>query len=105
MCLAVYGRESLDELEAMVIPRFSEIVNKNVVSPRWVNHPFLPEHFATKVYIVPVKDSRTLTLTFPTGDLDQFYKAGVSFSTAHYSNTIFRFVLIATLFLCSRKHI
>lgn len=78
MCLAVYGRETLDELEAMVIPRFSEIVNKNVVSPRWTNHPFLPEHYATKVSIVPVKDSRTLTLTFPTGDLDQFYKAGVS---------------------------
>lgn len=78
MCLAVYGRESLDELEAMVISRFAEIVNKNVVSPRWTNHPFLPEHYATKVSIVPVKDSRTLTLTFPTGDLDQFYKAGVS---------------------------
>lgn len=78
MCLAVYGRESLDELEAMVIPRFSEIVNKDVVSPRWTNHPFLPEHYATKVSIVPVKDSRTLTLTFPTGDMDQYYKAGVS---------------------------
>lgn len=77
MCLAVYGRESLDELEAMVIPRFSEIVNKNVVSPRWSNHPFLPEHYASKVSIVPVKDSRTLTITFPTGDLDQYYKAGV----------------------------
>lgn len=80
MCLAVYGRETLDELETMVIPRFSEIVNKNVVSPRWTNHPFLPEHYATKVSIVPVKDSRTLTITFPTGDLDQFYKAGVSSS-------------------------
>lgn len=80
MCLAVYGRETLDELEAMVIPRFSEIVNKNVVSTRWSDHPFLPEHYATKVSIVPVKDSRTLTLTFPTGDLDQFYKAGVSHS-------------------------
>lgn len=78
MCLSVYGREPLDELEAMVIPRFSAIVNKNVESPRWPNHPFLPEHYATKLSIVPVKDSRSLTITFPTGDLDQYYKAGVS---------------------------
>lgn len=78
MCLSVYGKESLDELEAMVIPQFSEIVNKNVKSPIWNDHPFLPEHHATKVHIVPIKDSRTLTITFPTGDLDRFYKAAVS---------------------------
>lgn len=78
MCLSVYGKESLDELEAMVIPRFSEIVNKNVASPRWTEHPLLPEHYGTKVHIVPIKDSRTLTITFPTGDLDQYYKAAVS---------------------------
>lgn len=78
MCLSVYGREPLDELEAMVIPRFSTIVNKNVESPKWPNHPFLPEHYASKLSIVPVKDSRSLTISFPTGDLDQFYKAGVS---------------------------
>lgn len=77
MCLSVYGKETLDELEAMIISRFSEIVNKNVESPRWEEHPFLPEHYAAKVYIVPIKDSRTLTITFPTGDLDKYYKAGV----------------------------
>lgn len=81
MCLSVYGREQLNELEAMVIPRFTTIVNKNVKSPKWPNHPFLPEHYASKVYIVPVKDSRSLTITFPTGDLDQYYKAGVSTSS------------------------
>lgn len=78
MCLSVYGKESLDELEAMIIPRFSEIVNKNVESPKWTEHPFLPEYYGTKILVVPVKDSRTLTLTFPTDDLDQYYKASVS---------------------------
>lgn len=77
MCLAVYGKESLEELESMVISRFSEIINKNVESPKWSQHPFLPEHYSTKILIVPIKDSRTLTLTFPTDDLDQFYKASV----------------------------
>lgn len=84
MCLAVYGKEKLDELEEMVIPRFAEIANKNVTSPRWTDHPFLPEHYANKVSIVPVKDSRSLTLTFPTGDVDQFYKAGVNL--LHYTD-------------------
>lgn len=78
MCLCVYGKESLDDLEEMVVSKFSEIVNKNVVAPRWTNHPFLPEHYATKIYIIPVKDSRTLQITFPIGDLDQYYKSGVS---------------------------
>lgn len=80
MCLSVYGREPLDELEAMVIPRFSEIVNKSVETPRWTDHPFLPDHYKSRVSIVPVKDSRSLSIMFPTGDLDQFYKAGVSAS-------------------------
>lgn len=77
MCLAVYGKENLDDLEQMVVPRFSEIVNKNVTAPRWTDHPFLPEHYATKVSILPVKDSRSLALTFLIGDLDKYYKAGV----------------------------
>lgn len=88
MCLAVYGKEKLDELEEMVIPRFAEIANKNITSPRWTDHPFLPEHYATKVSIVPVKDSRSLTLTFLTGDLDQFYKAGVGIISAHQRGSI-----------------
>lgn len=87
MCLAVYGKEKLDELEAMVVPRFSEIANKNVTAPRWTDHhPFLPEHFATKVSILPVKDSRSLTLSFLMGDLDKDYKAGVNYSIDDTTN-------------------
>lgn len=78
MCLSVYGKENLDELEAMIVSRFSEIINKDVESPKWPHHPFLPEHHGTKILIVPIKDSRTLTLTFPTDDLDEYYKASVS---------------------------
>lgn len=78
MYLAVCGKETLDELERIVVDKFSKIVNKNVVAPRWPNHPVLPEHYGTKVYVVPIKNSRTLTITFPTGDLEKFYKSGVS---------------------------
>lgn len=78
MCLSVYGKEKLDELEQMVVPRFSEVVNKNVTAPRWTDPPYLPEHNATKVSILPVKDSRSLTLSFLMDDLDKYYRAGVN---------------------------
>lgn len=78
MSLAVYGKETLDELEAMVVPMFSGIVNKNVEAPRWNDAPFLAEHQASKTSIVPVKDSRSLTISFPTGDLEKHYKSSVS---------------------------
>lgn len=76
MCLAVYGKESLDELEEMVISKFSGIVDKQVTSPRWPDKPYLEEHYQTKIHIVPVKDSRTLTISFGTGDLEKYYKSG-----------------------------
>lgn len=78
MSLAVYGKESLDELETMVVSKFSGIVNKNVEAPRWNDAPFLADQQASKVSIVPVKDSRSLTISFPTGDLEKHYKSSVN---------------------------
>lgn len=78
MSLAVYGKETLDELETMVVSKFSGIVNKNVEAPRWNDAPFLTDQQASKVSIVPVKDSRSLTISFPTGDLEKHYKSSVS---------------------------
>ena len=83
MCLAVYGKESLDDLENMIVTKFSPIVNKEVISPRWTDRPFLPDQNQTKVHVVPVKDSRTLTISFQTGDLDQHYKSGVWLLYSH----------------------
>lgn len=76
MCLAVYGRETLDELEALVLEKFEGIVDKAVEVPVWPAHPFLAEHRGTRLSVVPVKDTRGLTIAFPTGDLEQFYKSG-----------------------------
>lgn len=78
MCLAVYGKESLDALETMVLDKFSAIVNKDVEYPTWTDHPFEADHHRTKVSIVPIKDSRSLTISFPTGDLEKYYKSGVN---------------------------
>ncbi|XP_017059647.1 insulin-degrading enzyme isoform X2 [Drosophila ficusphila] len=76
MCLAVIGKESLDELEGMVLEKFSEIENKNVEVPDWPRHPYADERYGQKVKIVPIKDIRSLTISFTTDDLTQFYKSG-----------------------------
>lgn len=84
MHLAVFGKESLDELEEMVINKFSKIINKDIVAPRWNESPYMTDQHASKTYVVPIKDTRSLTITFPTPDLDQFYKSGVN-SFNHYN--------------------
>ncbi|KAH8371843.1 hypothetical protein KR093_009062, partial [Drosophila rubida] len=76
MCLAVIGKESLDKLEDMVIEKFSEIENKYVKVPEWPRDPFAEDQYGQKVKIVPIKDVRSLTVSFTTDDLTQFYKSG-----------------------------
>ncbi|BFF98691.1 insulin-degrading enzyme [Drosophila madeirensis] len=76
MCLAVIGKESLNELESMVMEKFSEIENKNVDVPEWPRHPYGEDRYGQKVKIVPFKDVRSLTMSFTTDDLTKFYKSG-----------------------------
>jgi len=73
-----FPTESLDELEGMVLEKFSEIENKNVAVPDWPRHPYAEDRYGQKVKIVPIKDIRSLTISFTTDDLTQFYKSGVS---------------------------
>ncbi|XP_075160301.1 insulin degrading metalloproteinase [Haematobia irritans] len=74
MSLAVIGKDSLDELEKMVLQKFSEIENKNVQVPRWPREPYDDNQYGQKVLIVPVKDLRSVTISFTTDDLTEFYK-------------------------------
>jgi secreted Zn-dependent insulinase-like peptidase len=65
MKLVVLGSESLDELQAMVEPRFAPVVNNQVV----VNAPaaplFAPGQLPMQLSIVPLQNSRSLSLNFP----------------------------------------
>lgn len=81
MCLAVFGQEPLDELERMVLDKFEGIVNKAVAMPVWPQHPWRPEDRGIRVSVVPVKDTRMLMISFPTGDLDVYYKSAVSWTS------------------------
>ncbi|KAJ9600258.1 hypothetical protein L9F63_009434, partial [Diploptera punctata] len=78
MALAVLGKESLNQLEELVVELFSDVKNKNVTAPKWTEHPFGPEQLQMKGFIVPVKDLRNLNITFPIPDLHEYYKSGLS---------------------------
>ncbi|KAH0808873.1 hypothetical protein GEV33_013918 [Tenebrio molitor] len=83
MCLAVLGKESLDELEEMVVKLFSAVKDKSVESPKWEEHPFKEEHFKTCVYMYPIKDVRNLNIVFPCPDLQEYYKSSPSHYISH----------------------
>ncbi|XP_015116960.1 insulin-degrading enzyme isoform X2 [Diachasma alloeum] len=80
MALSVLGKESLDDLERMVVKMFVEVENKGVDAPEWPDHPFNEDHYEHKWYIVPVKDVRTLNMIFPLPELRDHYKS----APAHY---------------------
>lgn len=79
MNLVVVGRNSLDELETMVKNYFTVgIDNKTVEIPSWSDQVYTSDQMMTKTYIVPLRDVRTMTLTFQTPDLLPYYKSSVS---------------------------
>lgn len=78
MNLAIFGKESLDELEEMTLKYFSDIENKNVEVPKWSEKIYLDDQKAVKLTIVPVKDTRNLTISFQIPDLDEHFRSGVS---------------------------
>ncbi|GAB6025052.1 hypothetical protein CHUAL_010157 [Chamberlinius hualienensis] len=80
MGLAILGKESLDELQEMVTETFVGAVNKNVSIREWNQHPYGPEQLKKIVYVVPIKDIRKLSLTFPIPYLHPYYKT----SPGHY---------------------
>jgi insulysin len=73
MTLTVIGKESLDELEALVVPKFADVVNRSRYLapitvplfnagdlPRWVN-------------IQPVQNRRSLSINFPVPDAEKYW--------------------------------
>ncbi|VEN56875.1 unnamed protein product [Callosobruchus maculatus] len=83
MSLAVLGKESLDELEEMVVQLFSSIEDKNVEVPIVTEHPYTEDQFRTVVYISPVKDVRNLNIVFPSADLTHEYKSAPTHYISH----------------------
>ncbi|BFZ09211.1 hypothetical protein BsWGS_12249 [Bradybaena similaris] len=83
MGLCVLGKESLDELQDMVIPLFEKDINKNVEIPRWDDSPYTDEHLQCVVHAVPVKDIREMSVMWPTPDVSDYYKANPGHYLGH----------------------
>ena len=67
MALTVVGKDDLDQLEAMVVDKFSLVVNKDVSVPSWLDHPY-ENKGGKQLKVVPIKDLRHLNITFPIKD-------------------------------------
>jgi secreted Zn-dependent insulinase-like peptidase len=74
MTLAVYGPQSLDELEAMVRDRFSRIDNRQLEA-RVYDQPLLePGTLPARVRVKALKDIRSLSLSFPIPSQQEHYR-------------------------------
>lgn len=78
MTLVILGKDSLDELIKMVVPKFAPIVNNNVTLPVWDKHPF-QDSLMKQICVVPIKEKRTIKYLFKYPDDTKYYKSGVSF--------------------------
>ncbi|XP_063988848.1 insulin-degrading enzyme isoform X2 [Diachasmimorpha longicaudata] len=83
MALSVLGKETLDDLERIVVKMFVEVDNNEVDAPEWPEHPFNENHFQHKWYMVPVKDMRTLKMIFPLPELRDHYKSAPANYVSH----------------------
>ncbi|KYQ54450.1 Insulin-degrading enzyme, partial [Trachymyrmex zeteki] len=112
MSLSVLGKESLDELENMVVNLFCEVRNKEIEVPSWPEHPFNDEHFRTIWYFVPIKDTRKLKVLFPLPDMRQHYRSSPEDYVSHLFGHEGKGSLLSALkangwcnFLVSGKHL
>lgn len=78
MSLAILGKESLDELEAMAVEMFAKVEDKNIDAPIWKEHPFKDDQLQTIIHVVPIKDNRSINIIFPCPDLADHYKSSPS---------------------------
>lgn len=76
MTLAVFGRESLDELEAMIRPRFSPIPKIEVPPISSLSETvFLPEHSSKLLKVEPINDKHSIEIAWSLTPAHLEYKA------------------------------
>ena len=69
----VLGNQSLDELESYVREHFNNVENKNVTPNVWSDHPYESGN-PTITHVVPIKDIRTLNMSFPIPDTQEHFR-------------------------------
>lgn len=83
MALVVLGREPLDVLEGWVREKFAGVENR-AASPPDIDEPlFEAGRLPLRINVVPVKDTRELSLTFPIPPLLEHYHSKPAHYIAH----------------------
>ena len=72
MTLAVVGRESLDQLETWVREKFSEVPNKDVLKPKFIQSYFNRELLPARIHIVPEERQQQVMFQFEIESTQQF---------------------------------
>jgi len=83
MGVAILGRESLDTLEEMIRSRFKDVARKDVEAPKHPTNPHT-EKCRQKIFeVVPVRELRSLELSFPCPDQTLNYTSQPGHYLAH----------------------
>jgi len=75
MGLAVLGQQDLDTLQELVLNMFNSVEDKGVPVPEWLDSPFSNDQLKQITYVVPIKDIRSLNITWSIPDLQEHYKS------------------------------
>ncbi|CAN0248843.1 unnamed protein product, partial [Discosporangium mesarthrocarpum] len=76
MRLAVLGRQGLDELQAMVVRMFGEVVNTDAPAPSFPKTPpFGPDQMKQRMNVVPVKEVREVMMCWPIPPVEKHYRS------------------------------
>ncbi|KAL5037149.1 hypothetical protein BDV3_006687 [Batrachochytrium dendrobatidis] len=83
MKLAVVGKEPIETLVEWVASKFSDVKNKSIDVPIFSNDALTAAELQKEILVKPVKETRTLTLTFPCADTRKLYKCSPSQYASH----------------------
>jgi len=75
MTVSIFGAQSLDQLEQLAQKYFVQVDNRQRTIPTTTEPLFVPGSLPAMLEIEPVRDSRSLTYTFPIPVVQQFYKS------------------------------
>ncbi|KAJ9089929.1 metalloprotease [Entomophthora muscae] len=74
MQLVVVGRESIEQLKNMTIPKFSNVRNSKIPRPSIPFSPFSKDDLGVEIDINPVENSQKLLMQFPLPSQAKFYR-------------------------------
>ncbi|KAH8549377.1 Metalloenzyme, LuxS/M16 peptidase-like protein [Umbelopsis sp. PMI_123] len=74
MKLCILGRESLDQMTTWAVEKFKDVRNKSIDPPAFEGHALTSNELMKTIFVKPVKDVRSLDMTFPFPDQHPLFR-------------------------------